>query len=82
MARNQIMADTTAKYYKRSKQRIAELKAKRAELQERNKTERSALILSESLKISRQIECEEQDLDSYAHLVVKYLYGDEEETDG
>lgn len=81
MARNQKMADTTAEYYKRSKAKIAKLKAERKKLEEKNKTERSAQILSTCMSITRKIQCEEQDLDSYAHLIVKYIYGDEEEAD-
>ena len=79
MARNQKKADIAAKHYKDLEKRIAELKAKRTELQERNKTENSILIFGECMTISEKITSYEMDLNNYAHLVVKYLYGDEEE---
>lgn len=79
MERNKKMADVTAKHYFHTKKKIEELRAKREELWQRNKTERSAEILSETFTISSKIEVANEELNFYAHLIVKYLYGEGED---
>ncbi len=79
MARNKKMADALAKNYFHSKKRIEELRAKYDELHQRNKTEKSAELLSENMKIVSQINAIHKDMDNQAHLIVEYLYGEGEE---
>lgn len=79
MAQNKKMADALAKSYFHSQKRIEELRAKREELNQRYKTEKSAELLSESMKILSQISAIHQDMDVHAHLIVKYLYGEGED---
>ena len=81
MARNQQKADAAANSYKQIRKRIERLEAKREELQEKSKTEKSIHIFSECMEISSKIEEEKRDLDTYAHLIVNYLYGEEEVQD-
>lgn len=81
MARNKKSADAAAKNYFHTKRRIKELKAKREELWQRNKTEKSAEIFSGTFKLSSKIEAAIQELNVHAQLVVEYLYGEEEEQD-
>ena len=79
MARNKEKADIAAKEYFYTKKKIEELRAKREEIWERSKTEKSAQLLSESLALTSKIEEAYQNLDNYAHLIVEYLYGEETE---
>lgn len=81
MARKKKEADIAAKYYFHTKKKIEELRAKREEIWERSKTEKSAQLFSESLALTSKIEEAYQNLDNYAHLIVEYLYGNEEEAD-
>lgn len=79
MARNKKKADIAAKEYFYTKKIIEELRAKREEIWERSKTEKSAQLFSESLALTSKIEEAQRNLDIYAHLIVKYLYGEEQD---
>ena len=79
MARNKEKADIAAKEYFYTKKIIEELRAKREEMWQRSKTEKSAQILSETMKITSKIEETYRELNSYACLVVEHLYGEEQD---
>lgn len=81
MAHNKKKADAAAKNYFHTKKRIEELRAKREELWQRNKTEKSAEIFSETMKITSKIEAAYQEMNVHAKLVVECLYEDKEEQD-
>lgn len=81
MARNQQKADELATYYKITQQRIIKLKEEKEKLTEMWTKEKDPEIRFRIRQTAYRIRCNEKDLNRFAHLIVKYLYGDEEEQD-